>query len=224
MNSEQARTSQRDEQSAISLGFDALPMRVLDAALERINQYIRRTPCTQIPSIGDEMRLFVKCENEQMTGSFKARGASNAVLSLSPGQAAAGVVTHSSGNHGAALAWAATLIDVPAHIVMPSNSRPQKIANVQRHKTNPIFCGTSTQERSAAAAQVQQETGACMVHPYDQWEVIAGQSTVAAEIIEQLADVDCIVVPVGGGGLLSGTLTRISGRCCLTRARVPDSR
>jgi threonine dehydratase len=163
-------------------------------------------------------RLHFKAENLQHTGAFKARGAMNAVLRLDDDQAARGVVTHSSGNHAAALARAATVRGIPAHVVMPHNSAPPKIAAVRGYGVDVVFCEPTGEARAAVAEEVRQRTGATLVHPYDDPAVMAGQGTVGLEILEQLPDVEVVLVPVGGGGLLSGVLTAV--KACQPRVKV----
>lgn len=151
-------------------------------------------------------RLFFKCENLQKAGAFKSRGACNAVFSLSEKQARRGVLTHSSGNHAAALARTARLRGIPAHIVMPQNSRRVKIDAVRSYGGSLTLCEPTLPSRESTARRVQEETGATFIHPYDDARVIAGQGTAAVELLEQVPDLDVLIAPVGGGGLLSGTL------------------
>src|SRR6185437_1531814 len=143
-------------------------------------------------------------ENLQEAGAFKVRGATNALFSLSPEALAAGVVTHSSGNHGAALARAAQLRGVPATVVMPRNSSAAKLALVRRYGATLQLCEPSLAAREAAVADIIARSGAAFVHPYDDVRVIAGQGTVALELLEDLPQFDCVLCPVGGGGLASG--------------------
>ncbi|MCA9062635.1 MAG: threonine/serine dehydratase [Planctomycetaceae bacterium] len=180
-------------------------------AHERIHDCIIRTPTVNSPVIGSDIGcdLWLKCENLQFGGAFKARGACNAVLSLTDEQAAAGVVTHSSGNHAAALARAARIRGITAHIVMPENSSPVKLAAVRAFGIEPILCGPSSAEREQTCERIRRETNATLIHPFDHADVIAGQGTVALEILEQLDAIDTVVVPVGGGGLLAGTLVAV---------------
>jgi len=173
----------------------------------RIAGHVRRTPvmsCGPLDAAAGA-QLFFKCENFQDVGAFKARGAANAVFALAPGEAARGVVTHSSGNHGAALAWAAARRGIPAWIVMPDNAPAIKEANVRGFGGQVRPCAPTVAAREAACAAVQAETGAALVHPYNDWQVIAGQGTAALELLEEIPDLDAVVAPVGGGGLLSGT-------------------
>ena len=173
----------------------------------RIAGHVRRTPvmsCGPLDAAAGA-QLFFKCENFQDVGAFKARGAANAVFALAPDEAARGVVTHSSGNHGAALAWAAARRGIPAWIVMPDNAPAIKEANVRGFGGQVRPCAPTVAAREAACAAVQAETGAALVHPYNDWQVIAGQGTAALELLEEIPDLDAVVAPVGGGGLLSGT-------------------
>lgn len=180
-------------------------------ASERIDGYVNRTPCLQNETISRALGVacFLKCENLQHIGAFKARGAMNAVLCLSRDQRACGVVTHSSGNHAAALARAAKLAGVTAHIVMPENSARTKIEAVRGFGIEPVFCEPNAAARESTAEEVRQKTGATLVHPYEMPAVMAGQGTVGLEVLEQVPDVDAILVPVGGGGLLAGVLTLV---------------
>lgn len=178
------------------------------AAHARIRDKINRTPVMTSETL-DALcgaRLFFKCENFQKIGAFKARGATNAVFSLSPEEAARGVATHSSGNHGAALARAARLRGIAAHIVMPENTAKPKIESVRRQGGRIIFCAPTATAREAAVARVVAETGATLIHPFNDHRVIAGQGTVALELLEEIPDLDLVIAPVGGGGLLSGTV------------------
>ncbi len=177
------------------------------AAHERIRGRIHRTPVLTSSRL-DELsgaRLFFKCENFQKTGSFKARGAMNAVLSLADAEAARGVATHSSGNHGAALAWAAATRGIPAFVVMPSTVSRVKLASVERLGGRVVLCEPTHWAREAAAEKIVRETGAALIHPFNDPRVMAGQGTVALELLGDVPDLDIIVCPVGGGGLLAGT-------------------
>lgn len=149
--------------------------------------------------------LLFKPENLQRVGAFKIRGATNAVRSLTPEQLACGVATHSSGNHAAALALAGREVGAVAHIVMPSNSPKAKVAAVEGYGGRITFCEPTLDARESTLARVQAETGAEFIHPFDDRRVIAGQATCAKELIEDVGPLDCVIAPVGGGGLLSGT-------------------
>jgi threonine dehydratase len=177
------------------------------AAHDRIRPFIHRTPVLTSSAI-DSManaRIYFKCENFQKVGAFKFRGATNAVHSLADDVAARGVVTHSSGNHAAALALAARQRGIPAYIVMPSNAPPNKKEAVAGYGGRITFCEPTQPAREAACAELMRTTGATLVHPYDDNAVIAGQGTAALELLEEVPDLDAILAPVGGGGLLSGT-------------------
>jgi len=177
------------------------------AAHARVAPYVHRTPVLTCAAL-DELvgaRLYFKCENFQKVGAFKARGACNAVFSLAEDAAAKGVVTHSSGNHGAALAYAAQRRGIPAFVVMPENAAKVKQANVARFGATIRLCAPTQAARERACADVQRETGATLVHPYDDVHVIAGQGTAVLELLEDVPDLDAVIAPVGGGGLISGT-------------------
>ena len=188
----------------------ALALPDLDAirtAQARIAPFVHRTPVLSCRSLDAEVgaRLFFKAENLQRTGAFKVRGATNAVFMLSDAEARRGVVTHSSGNHGAALAYAAQRRGIPAYVVMPENAARVKQDNVRRRGATIRFCAPTIAARDTACAEVQRETGATLVHPFDDARVIAGQGTASLELIEELPELDIVIAPVGGGGLLSGT-------------------
>src|ERR1019366_4158964 len=169
-----------------------------------------RTPVLEnaLLNAGGGAQLHFKCENLQEMGAFKARGASNAIFARSAAELRAGVVTHSSGNHGAAVARAARLRGVPAHVVMPQNCSAAKLAAVRAYGGQVTLCAPTLAAREAAAAQTVADTGAVFIHPYDDPDVIAGQGTIALELLEQVPQLDWLLCPVGGGGLASG----IAGR------------
>jgi threonine dehydratase len=172
-----------------------------------VQKYAHRTPVLTSSSINKIVggNLFFKCENLQKVGAFKFRGACNAVFSLTEEDAQKGVATHSSGNHAAALALAARMRGIAAHIVMPSNSPEIKKKAVAGYGANITFCEPTLQARESTLAQIVAETGATEIHPYNNFNVIAGQGTAAKELIEDFGQFDIIMAPVGGGGLLSGT-------------------
>jgi threonine dehydratase len=177
------------------------------AAHARIAPRIHRTPVLRSATL-DAMcgaELFFKCENLQKTGSFKIRGATNAIFSLANSQAARGIVTPSSGNHGAAVACAAGWRGVPAWIVMPKNAPAVKCRAVEAYGGKITFCEPRISARNEAAARIQAETGAVLIHPYDDDRIIAGQATAAKELLEEIAALDALLTPVSGGGLLSGS-------------------
>lgn len=182
------------------------------AARKRITAFIHRTPILTNTGVDDEMSatIFFKCENLQKTGSFKFRGALNAVASLSTEERARGVVAHSSGNHAQALALAAQIHGIQSHIVMPENSNPVKVAATQSYGAHVVHCMPTHEARHKAAARLIEETGARFIHPSDDRFVIAGQGTAVCELIEDVGELDLIVAPLGGGGLLSGTLLAAS--------------
>lgn len=196
-----------------SLSEIKIDLATIRAAHARIRPHIHRTPVLSSPALDDtvDARLFFKCENLQRVAAFKARGACNAVLSLSAAEAGQGVVTHSSGNHGAALAWAARSRGIRAWIVMPSNAAQVKQDAVNGFGGTIRFCEPTVAAREAACAAVESETGATLVHPYNDWRVIAGQGTAALELLEDEPELDVIIAPVGGGGLLSGTAIAAKG-------------
>ncbi|MCX2979919.1 pyridoxal-phosphate dependent enzyme [Halieaceae bacterium IMCC14734] len=178
----------------------------IEAAAERIAGLVHRTPVLTSSRLNEHCGsdLYFKCENLQKAGAFKARGASNAVYSLAEADLAAGVATHSSGNHGAALAMAAASRGIGAHIVMPENAVGAKQEAVAAYGGSIIKCESNLPAREAMLEQVVAKTGAGVVHPYNDARVIAGQGTVMLELLEQIAELDVVVAPVGGGGLLSG--------------------
>ncbi|MGA7916042.1 MAG: pyridoxal-phosphate dependent enzyme [Candidatus Acidiferrales bacterium] len=177
------------------------------AAYRRIAPHIHRTP-VQTSSSLDEIagaRLFFKCENLQKTGSFKIRGATNAIFSLTEQEARNGVVAPSSGNHAAALAQAARWRGIPAYIVMPSDSSAAKKRAVQAYGGKITECEPNLASRESVTAEIMNRTGAHLVHPYNDARVIAGQGTAALELMKEIRDLDIVLAPVSGGGLLSGT-------------------
>lgn len=176
-------------------------------AHERIIKYVHHTPILTSETINrrTEAEIFFKCENFQKVGAFKFRGASNAVLSLTSEEKKFGVATHSSGNHAQALALAAANRNIPAYIVMPENSPRVKIDAVRDYGAHITFCKPTLEAREETLEEVIKETGATFIHPYNNYRIIAGQATAAKELIEKAGNLDYILVPVGGGGLLSGT-------------------
>ena len=199
-------------------------------AAGRIGDRVHRTPvltCSAIDSaigstidstIGDQprTRIFFKCENFQKVGAFKMRGATNAVFSLTAEDAARGVATHSSGNHAQALALAAKLRGIPAYVVMPRGAPAVKRTAVEGYGAEIIECDPTLAARESTLAQVVQRTGAVFIHPYDNERIIAGQGTAALELLEEVPDLDVVMAPVGGGGLLAGT-------ALATAALAPDA-
>lgn len=176
-------------------------------AAARLQGLAHRTPVLTSSSLNDRVgaQVFCKCENFQKAGAFKFRGACNAVTSLSDAEAKRGVATHSSGNHGAALALAARLRGVSARIVMPANAPQSKQAAVAGYGGTIVFCEPTQEAREATLEAVVRETGAAFIHPYNNAKVIAGQGTAALEFFVEVPDLEVILAPVGGGGLISGT-------------------
>ena len=183
------------------------------SAHERIKPYIHKTPVLSSTLLNNifEADLVFKCENFQKIGAFKFRGASNAILSLSDEQVSKGVVTHSSGNHAAALSLAASMRKAKAYIVMPSNSPEAKKRAVAGYGAEITLCEPNLKDREETANMIIAEKGATFVHSYDNYYVICGQGTSALELITDYPNLDIIIAPVGGGGLLSGTATSIKG-------------
>ncbi len=177
------------------------------AAHERIRPFIHRTPVMSSELINAQAgcSIYFKCENFQKTGAFKIRGAHNAVLSLPATKISKGVGTHSSGNHAQALAKVAANVGCKAHIVMPESSPEVKINAVKDYGAEIYFCASTQQAREETLRSVLRDTGVTLIHPYDDYNIIAGQATVAVELIEEVPDLNILMVPVGGGGLLSGT-------------------
>ncbi|HYW77591.1 MAG TPA: threonine/serine dehydratase [Gammaproteobacteria bacterium] len=198
---------------AVSSEQDPRPLRApgpaeIAAARVRLAGEIRRTPVLSPAALAEETGapVLLKCEQFQVTGAFKARGALNAVRSLTPEQLARGVTTHSSGNHGQALAWAAHLAGARARIVVPGTAVATKRAAIRRWGAEVVDCGPTQKERESRLAEVVESTGALIVHPYDDGRVIAGQATATIELLEDAPRVKRILVPVGGGGLASGAI------------------
>ena len=189
------------------------------AAHERIRPHIRRTPIRTSNYLDDltGAKLFFKCENFQEPGAFKVRGAANAVFGLDDDQARMGVATHSSGNHASCLSYAAMLRGIPCNVVMPHTAPQAKKDTVRRYGGRITECEPSTTSREATFAEVQAKTGGDFVHPYNDHRVIAGQGTCSREMMEQTDGIDCVVAPIGGGGMISGTCLTLSTRAPETR-------
>jgi threonine dehydratase len=189
----------------------------VSAAAGRIAPHVHRTPTATSATLQRETGadVYFKCENMQKVGAFKARGAVNAVLSLDDEAASLGVITHSSGNHGAALAYAASIRGIPCTVVMPDHAPQVKIDAVRGYGANIEMCKHA--EREPATDRIIEQTGATLIHPYNNPAIIAGQGTAALELIEDVGDLDIVIAPVGGGGLMSGT-------AITTRALLPDAR
>jgi threonine dehydratase len=181
--------------------------KVIREAYNNIRKHIHRTPVLTSQNLDSIVgaSLFFKCENFQKAGAFKSRGAVNAVFSLEDNQLVNGVATHSSGNHAAALSRAAQLRKTKAYIVMPENSSKVKIEAVKNYDGIITFCKPTLQERENTLGKIIDNTGALEIHPYNDVRIIAGQATAAMELFEDINDLDIIMAPVGGGGLISGT-------------------
>lgn len=192
---------------------------------EKIRPFIHRTPVMTSHLLNElaGAELFFKCENLQRMGAFKMRGGVHAALNLSPDQQQRGVVTHSSGNFAQALALAAKTLGIKAYIVMPSNAPAVKKRAVEAYGGMITECAPTLQAREAAASKIQQEKGAAFLHPYDDHEVILGQGTAALELLEDQPNLDYLLAPVGGGGLISGTAlaAHFFGKNCQTIGAEP---
>ncbi len=176
-------------------------------AHQRISGYITQTPVITSNNI-DEIagcNLYFKCENFQKVGAFKMRGASNAIFSYRPEERVNGFACHSSGNHGQAVSLASKLAGSKAYIIMPNNSSKVKVAAVKGYGAEVILCEPNDKSRVETCAQIMEETGATLVHPYDDYDIIAGQATACKELLEEIDNLDAIITPVGGGGLAAGT-------------------
>jgi threonine dehydratase len=182
-------------------------------AHQKIAPFIHRTPVLTNHQVDERSgaNVFFKCENFQKVGAFKFRGACNAVFSLPDEQAVNGVATHSSGNHAQAIALAAKIKGIPAHIVMPENAPAVKKKAVKGYGAHITFCESTLEGRESTLAKVVEKTGATFIHPYNDSRIIAGQGTAAVELLQDYPDLDIILAPVGGGGLLSGTAIAADG-------------
>ena len=180
----------------------------IESAHNRISNFIHNTPILTCENINTETKtsIFFKCDNFQKTGSFKIRGATNTILQLSKKQLTNGVITTSSGNHGAAVSSAASKLGASIKVIMPDNSPKFKVDNVQRYGGEIIFCEPNIKARENTLKKMVQETASTIVHPYNDEKIIAGQGTAAKELLESIPDLDVIIAPVSGGGLLAGTL------------------
>ncbi len=188
-------------------------LQTIREAAERINAFIHHTPVLMSRSINQKAgtAVFFKCENFQKAGAFKMRGAANAVLSLTEEERQRGVATHSSGNHGQALAKAAQHVGAKAYIVMPETAPEVKKKAVAEYGAEIIFCKPTLEARESTLSRVIKATGASFIHPYNDDRVIAGQGTAALEFLQEIVDLEVVMTPVGGGGLLSGTAIAVKG-------------
>ena len=180
----------------------------IKSAHDRISNYIHNTPVLTCGNIDEETKssIFFKCDNFQKTGSFKIRGATNKILQLSKEQLDNSVITTSSGNHGAAVSSTASKLGTSVRVIMPNNTPKVKVDNVKRYGGEIIFCEPNIKSRESTLNKMVNETGATIVHPYNDEKIIAGQGTAAKELLEYIPDLDVIIAPVSGGGLLAGTL------------------
>lgn len=179
----------------------------IEEAAKRIEPFAFKTPVMTSDAINKLIgaKLFFKCENFQRTGSFKMRGASNAIFSLTDEQAKNGVATHSSGNHAQAVAYAAEQRNIPSYIIMPTNAPKIKVEGVKAHHGQIYFCEPTLEARESTLNEVVAKTNAVFIPPFNDERIIAGQATCAKELIEEVGNLDIVISPVGGGGLLSGT-------------------
>ena len=184
----------------------------VDEAAMRIAPFVHRTPVLRSRSLDEWIGadVFVKAEHLQRVGAFKYRGATNAVQSLSEADARRGVAAHSSGNHAAALALAATTRGIPAYVVMPKNAAVSKRAAVERYGAEVTACDNTLEARRVVLAEVLDRTGAVEIHPFDDERVIAGAGTAGLELLQEVPDLDVVVTPIGGGGLCSGTCIAVA--------------
>jgi threonine dehydratase len=181
-------------------------------ANNRINTHVLKTPVKSNTEINENagVELYFKCENLQRSGSFKIRGAVNAVFCLSDNEANNGVVTVSSGNHGTALSLAAKIRGINATVVLPKNALPFKRNLIENLGAKIVECEAQVESREKTLLEVQKATGATVIHPYNDYRIISGQGTVALELLEQVPDLDMVLVPIGGGGLISGIAVAVS--------------
>ena len=185
-----------------------IPVQNIIEAHELIKPFIHKTPVLTSTTINalTGADIFFKCENLQKIGAFKIRGALNAVLSLPKEKKDLGIATHSSGNHAQAIAYAAREVGTKAYIVMPDNAPKIKVEAVRDYGAEIFFCEPTQEARERTLKEVVERSGAEFIHPYNDYRVITGQATCAKELLEEIAGMDFIIAPVGGGGLLSGTL------------------
>ncbi|QKG80715.1 pyridoxal-phosphate dependent enzyme [Tenuifilum thalassicum] len=188
--------------------------RDIENAYQLIKNHINRTPVFSSSSINSILgcHTWFKCENFQKVGAFKFRGATHSILKLKPDEAANGVITHSSGNHAAALSLAAAVRGIPAYIIMPENAPGIKKKAVAGYGGQITFCKPTQKAREETMLKIKAETNATFIHPYDSFNVICGQGTASLELLQEHPDLDIVIAPVGGGGLLSGTAAYIKGK------------
>jgi threo-3-hydroxy-L-aspartate ammonia-lyase len=191
----------------------------INDAAERLAPWVHRTPVMTSRALDDRCgcSVFLKCENFQKVGAFKFRGAMNAILQLDEAERRRGVITHSSGNHGQAVALAGRLRNVPVTVVMPRSAPAVKRAATEGYGARIVLCEPTIASRETTVAAEIERNGFALVHPYNDWKVIAGQGTAAWELLEQAEELDAVICPVGGGGLLAGTAIAVKGRSPRTR-------
>ena len=184
----------------------------VEAAYERIKQYVNKTPVLTSSTLNEKLGCdcYFKCENFQKIGAFKFRGALNTILQLSSEDKKKGVITHSSGNHAQALALAAKIAGIKAVIVMPENAPQVKVNATKGYGAEIVFCEPTLQARESTLEEVVKKTSATFIHPYDNYNIIAGQGTAALELLDQTSNLDLVLAPIGGGGLMSGTALSVS--------------
>lgn len=200
--------------SSLAIGVDDVRR-----AVERLRPWVHQTPVLTSRTLDERCggSVFLKCENLQRVGAFKFRGAMNALLQLDENERAAGVVTHSSGNHGQALAAAGRMLGIPVCVVMPATAPAVKRAAVEGYGARVVSCEPTLAAREAAVLHEIEESKLTLVHPFDDWRVIAGQGTAAWELLDQVSGLDMVLCPIGGGGLASGTCLAVKGRSPSTR-------
>ena len=192
-----------------------MSLKDIEEAFQRIKSVINRTPVMTSRMLWQitKASVYLKCENFQRAGSFKFRGAFNTMCQLSPKQKKRGIITHSSGNHAQAVALAASILDIPATIVMPKDAPIIKVNATKGYGTNVVFCDNSLESRVSTTKKLMTEKNLVLVHPYDNESVIYGQGTAVYELIKEVGDLDIVIAPLGGGGLLSGTAIATKGLC-----------
>ena len=202
-------TTEPNDLQAVPIGIDDIVQ-----AAQRLEFRAHRTPVPTSRTLDERAgaSVFLKCQNLQRVGAFKFRGAMNALLLLDEGRKAAGVVTHSSGNHAQALALAGQLLGVPVTIVMPRTAPAVKRAATEGYGARIVLCEPTLESRESTVAAESQRHGLTLFHPFNDWNVIAGQGTAALELLDQAGPLDVVVAPVGGGGLLAGTALAVNGR------------
>jgi threonine dehydratase len=190
-----------------NISDDQLTFSAIEQAHNRIKPFINHTPVLTSSTLNQEVEaeVFLKCENFQKVGAFKIRGATNAALSLTEEERKNGIATHSSGNHAQAVAHAAKNLGIKAYVVMPDNSPAVKVSAVRGYGAEIIFCTPEISTRESTLDKILKETGAAFIHPFNDYSVIAGQATASKELLEEVPDLNALITPIGGGGLISGT-------------------